>query len=410
MEPYFIVSLPGDPQPEDTLAKLKLKLKDIEPAIELRIPQLKVGTLDNLLAVADTTEKSDLFIQQVCYRIEKQIYEFQKDEQIPIVDGKKPQDTILQFEWDSSKFNPKNMTLPAIADSITQEASRIDNQMKERAQEYNHTKTQLASMSRKSTGSINVRPLSELVTEKDFIESEKMTTLFIAVPRTNRKEWEKTYEGLTEYVVPRSSRKLAEDDQSILYSVVLFKSVVDTYKSKVREMRYMVREFSHTAEQSVEHTEEERARLEQLSNDQLREYVHWCLASYFQILLLWTHLKIVRVFVESVLRFGLPVNFQAVIIAPNKKNTKKIIDLLNIEYKNLAFTSLTAAAQLQGKDGGAQSASEEKKKKKEAEKAQQAAIAAAGGDKNVIPEDDPSLYPFVFISVPLLVRMAQDNK
>jgi len=47
------------------------------------------------------------------------------------------------------------------------------------------------------------------------------------------------------------------------------------------------------------------------------------------------HVKAMRVFVESVLRYGLPVNFQAMLIHPNKKNTKRLRDVLNSLYKHL---------------------------------------------------------------------------
>lgn len=45
-----------------------------------------------------------------------------------------------------------------------------------------------------------------------------------------------------------------------------------------------------------------------------------------------------RIFVESVLRYGLPVNFQAAIIKPNKKGTKKLRDSLNQLYMHLDTT------------------------------------------------------------------------
>ena len=40
-------------------------------------------------------------------------------------------------------------------------------------------------------------------------------------------------------------------------------------------------------------------------------------------------------FVESVLRFGLPVNFQGMVLLPQKKTTKKLRDTLNQLYSHL---------------------------------------------------------------------------
>ena len=42
-----------------------------------------------------------------------------------------------------------------------------------------------------------------------------------------------------------------------------------------------------------------------------------------------------RVFVESVLRYGLPVNFQGMVLLPQKKTQKKLRDTLNQLYAHL---------------------------------------------------------------------------
>lgn len=49
------------------------------------------------------------------------------------------------------------------------------------------------------------------------------------------------------------------------------------------------------------------------------------------------HLKILRAFVESVLRYGLPANFFSYVVKPSvKKGVKPLLLALNNEYKNLA--------------------------------------------------------------------------
>ena len=47
-----------------------------------------------------------------------------------------------------------------------------------------------------------------------------------------------------------------------------------------------------------------------------------------------TDFQALRIFVESVLRYGLPVNFRAAVIIPGK-NQKKLRDRLNQVHKNL---------------------------------------------------------------------------
>lgn len=51
-------------------------------------------------------------------------------------------------------------------------------------------------------------------------------------------------------------------------------------------------------------------------------------------------MKALRVFVESVLRYGLPVNFQAMLLHPNKKTAKRLRDVLNQLYGHLDSSAL----------------------------------------------------------------------
>ena len=55
--------------------------------------------------------------------------------------------------------------------------------------------------------------------------------------RSLYKEWESNYESLSQMVVPRSSQKITEDSEYGLFSVTVFKKVVDEYKHHAREKK-----------------------------------------------------------------------------------------------------------------------------------------------------------------------------
>ena len=50
--------------------------------------------------------------------------------------------------------------------------------------------------------------------------------------------------------------------------------------------------------------------------------IHWCQAHFGEVYSAWIHLKVIRAFVESVLRYSLPVNILAVFVEPNIKKEK----------------------------------------------------------------------------------------
>jgi len=65
----------------------------------------------------------------------------------------------------------------------------------------------------------------------------------------------------------------------------------------------------------------------------------------------WIHVQALRVFVESVLRYGLPVNFQAMLLLPTKKTSRRLKEVLSQLYSHLDNSSLGG-----GGGGGSSSA------------------------------------------------------
>ena len=57
--------------------------------------------------------------------------------------------------------------------------------------------------------------------------------------------------------------------------------------------------------------------------------------NFSECFIAWIHVKALRVFVESVLRYGLPVNFQAMLLLPQKKTQKRLREKLNELYADL---------------------------------------------------------------------------
>lgn len=72
--------------------------------------------------------------------------------------------------------------------------------------------------------------------------------------------------------------------------------------------------------------------------------MRWLKVNFSECFCAWIHVKALRVFVESVLRYGLPVNFQAMLLHPNKKNTKRLREVLNQLYGHLDSSAALQAS------------------------------------------------------------------
>jgi V-type H+-transporting ATPase subunit C len=228
--------------------------------------------------------------------------------------------------WDEGKY-PTMSPLKEIVGTIQSQVAKIEDDMKVRASEYNNVRSQLSAINRKQSGSLAVRDLSNLITPEDMVTSEHLVTLLAIVPKYSQKDWLSSYESLDTFVVPRSSKKLYEDNEYALYTVTLFAKVVDNFKIRAREKGFQVRDFEY----SPEAQESRKQEMEKLLQDQeamRTSLLQWCYASYSEVFSSWMHFCAVRVFVESILRYGLPPSFLSAVLAPPTKSEKKVRSIL----------------------------------------------------------------------------------
>ncbi|KAG6401852.1 hypothetical protein SASPL_138720 [Salvia splendens] len=245
------------------------------------IPNLRVGTLDLLLSLSDDLSKAS-----------KQLYR-----------GSVTQNPA--FVWDEAKY-PTMSPLKEIVDGIHIQIAKIEDDLKYsnadvharslydyvsylvRVAEYSNVRSQLNAINRKQAGSLAVRDLSNLVKPEDVVSSEHLTTLLAIVSKYSQKDWLSSYESLTSYVVPRSSKKLHEDNEYALYTVTLFSRDVDNFKTKARERNFQVRDFEYNPETQDSRKQE----LEKLMQDQetmRSSLLQWCYTSYGEVFSSWMH-------------------------------------------------------------------------------------------------------------------------
>ncbi|KAL7294616.1 hypothetical protein TKK_0011921 [Trichogramma kaykai] len=250
---------------------------------------------------------------------------------------------ITRFQWDMAKY-PIKQSLRNIADIISKQVGQIDADLKTKSTTYNNLKGSLQNLEKKQTGSLLTRNLADLVKKEHFIlDSEYLTTLLVIVPRASFQEWNTLYEKLTDMIVPRSSVLITQDQEYGLYTVTLFKKVIEEFKLHAREKKFIVRDFTYN-EEELAAGKNEMTKLVTDKKKQFGPLVRWLKVNFSECFCAWIHVKALRVFVESVLRYGLPVNFQAILLHPNKKSTKRLRDVLNQLYAHLDSSATAGSA------------------------------------------------------------------
>ncbi|KFP07692.1 V-type proton ATPase subunit C 1, partial [Calypte anna] len=335
MTEFWLISAPGEKTCQQTWEKLNAattKHNNLSTNSKFNIPDLKVGTLDVLVGLSDELAKLDAFVESVVKKVAQYMADVLEDSKDKVQEnllangGKQGQ---REHKTGSSDFCTVSFLF------IFKGVNQIDNDLKARASAYNNLKGNLQNLERKNAGSLLTRSLADVVKKEDFVvDSEYLVTLLVIVPKSNYNDWVKQYETLAEMVVPRSSNVLFEDQDSYLCNVTLFRKAVDDFKHKAREFKFMVRDFQYN-EEEMKADKEEMTRLSTDKKKQFGPLVRWLKVNFSEAFIAWIHVKALRVFVESVLRYGLPVNFQAMLLQPNQKTMKKLREVLYELYKHL---------------------------------------------------------------------------
>ncbi|XP_032910800.1 V-type proton ATPase subunit C 2 isoform X2 [Catharus ustulatus] len=308
MSEFWLISAPGDKTNLQAWERMNTvtSKSNLSSNSKFHIPDLKVGTLDALVGLSDELGKLDSFAESVIKKIAQYIGEVMEDSKDKVqenllANGVDLISYLTRFEWDMAKY-PIKQPLKNISEALAKQVTQIEADLKTRSSAYNNIKGNLQSLEKKTMSSYL--------------------------------QWQKTYESLSDMVVPRSTKMIAEDAEGGLFTVTLFRKVMDDFKAKARENRFMVREFYYD-EKELKCEKEELMKLASDKKQQYGPLLRWLKVNFSEAFVAWIHVKALRVFVESVLRYGLPVNFQAMLLQPNRKSVKRLRDVLNVVFKHL---------------------------------------------------------------------------
>ncbi|KAM6149700.1 V-type proton ATPase subunit C 2 isoform 1-T1 [Erethizon dorsatum] len=415
MSEFWLISAPGDKGNVQALERMNTvtSKSNLSRNTKFAIPDFKVGTLDSLVGLSDELGKLDAFAESLIKRMAQSVVDVMEDSEGKVQEnllangGLKEKmkrlkldltSFVTHFEWDMAKY-PTKQPLVSVVDTVAKQLAQIDTDLKSRTAAYNALKTALENLEKRSTGTLFTRTLSDIVSKEDFVlDSEYLVTLLVIVPKASYSQWQKTYESLSDMVVPRSTKLIAEDTEGGLFTVTLFRKVMDDFKTKAKENKFMVREFYYD-EKEIKREREEMSRLladkqQQYQNscvalkkgssiyrdhkvkgaplgsparlaagqpDREREsegegegpLLRWLKVNFSEAFIAWIHVKALRVFVESVLRYGLPVNFHTVLLQPHRKSaTKRLREVLNSVFRHLdevaAASALDASVEIPG--------------------------------------------------------------
>eukprot|EP01123_Difflugia_compressa_P000575 TRINITY_DN10675_c0_g1_i1.p1 TRINITY_DN10675_c0_g1~~TRINITY_DN10675_c0_g1_i1.p1 ORF type:complete len:445 (+),score=81.80 TRINITY_DN10675_c0_g1_i1:125-1459(+) len=358
---------------------------------EFDIPKehFRAGNIDSLIYLSDTLKKTVTSVESTLKKVTTQLSELhqkskedyrktgagapeEKKDVKPVfkVNLAKPEEFLTRFKWNDSRFSGKKKSLGDLVTIIKGEVLKTEKSMRDRSLEYNTICSKTDQIAANESGNLITRDINSVIKEynskrgtaPEFKPVEEkipddtaamlndynstvsqaqhyqfsLATLYVVIPKNEMKNWIKGYESLldaekSQFVVPGSSVKLAEDNDTVLNSVVVFNKDVEAFKTVCRNKRYTVRKNDPS---TVIPDTEKKALLAQKQTIQglfFRESEN----NFADVFQCWLHLKCIQCYVESLLRYGPLPDFVAFLILPKKSHEKKLIKVLCNHYSYL---------------------------------------------------------------------------
>lgn len=342
---YLLVSLPTTISPsndhDEALTALRSAVTtDYGTVFPFQIPEFKIGTLDALVQQADSLAKLGQGCEAVVGKVGDSLRNIlegddEKISQQKTVNDKPAEQYLKSFHWNKVKYRA-DKPLGEIVVTLQKEITSIDNDVKNKYNQYNQVKTSLTALQRKQTGNLSNKSLTSIVDPSLVIQnSEYLETHLIAVPKTITKDFLKTYETISLMVVPRSAQLLDSDDEFTLYAVTTFKKHSTDFVHKCRESKWTPRDYKYKEGGK----EEEQKEVERVGKEERKvwgEALRLGRLAWGDAVMAWVHVLALRVFVETVLRYGLPLQFVCGLVRTTPKLAKKARGSLDVSYSYLA--------------------------------------------------------------------------
>lgn len=302
--------------------------------------QFKSGSLDSLVAMADDLSKLDHQLEATIRKLERQYLDLEPNPKLTIslssrgnITDESPSSYLASFKWDISKY-PPSKSLQELALMIDERLKKLDEDIKKENTEYIEMRNAVSQITKRESGGLINRDLNEILvpsicTSEDFINTDYLKTLLVIVPKKELDQWLTTYEFLSPKVVPQSTKQFNVDDKDgyTLWRVVILKVGESEFLVNAKKNRWAVREFEYNPQGYAEEKKtNEKVKID-FKNKQ-KVLTELCKSVFSELFIALTHLKAMRVYIESVLRYSLPPQYFSIVVTPKEGQQKRILSSL----------------------------------------------------------------------------------
>ena len=360
------------------------------------IPALTVGSLDSLMALSDDLVKINTQIEGVLRKIERQYYDIAGSgaDKLRMNNDVTVGAYLKQFSWDSARYTIGRVSMVATVSQIQDMVAGVDDELKKLSVSYSEKNQMLSTIQRKKNVNLASSDFEDYLTPQQAAaitskDSDFCVTVMAVVPLAIEEEFKRTYFTLGPEVasvggpdwsmnsggvgrddgkfgplsgrnnekgspvIPESISKIISEGDYSLYSMSILRGhyeagvfdaqreftpgklveYLDPFILAAREKRVIIRPWKFDNSKAGGIDGQIDAASASLKKMQI-QLTTWCRTHFGEVYAGWIHLKVIRAFAESVLRYGVPADkppkYLSMFVQPNMKKEKASLDALSM--------------------------------------------------------------------------------
>lgn len=252
-------------------------------------------------------------------------------------------DFLEQWQWDlcTITVGKKDDAINNYISYFQAEINKIDEELRVMNNNFTEATNKITAIRRRNEGSLLVRNLDEIgsrmklvenlvdyrgnkaAKENIYVKTRNISTVLLVVKRGQIKELKETYE-FDDYIVPGSLQEIPEpDNEYAIFSVSCLTAKIDDLKAACTQKSWHVREFKYNQRMREELAEESKQAVQEYI-DECKRYSNRLSNAFSQMAICWSAIKALRIFVESILLYGIKSQFSVFLIKATTKNISKI--------------------------------------------------------------------------------------
>lgn len=318
-------------------------LKNIEgvkiTAVDLDLSKLLSENLDNMFKLNDDLIKQEQEIEGYLKGLEKRIYDLNSNAELKVNlgHGYIPFSQGLQtFKWVDNKYPKNGKAITDIMEKIYKKYLDSVKSVKTRSDEFNELQVKLKNKEKgendaQTLMNVDYRDIVEEHKDK-MIETDFLCTMLCFVPTGNEKNFLSKYEELIDnMVVPSSAEKLGGGgtDKAVLYRVVIMKHLKDNFRNESSsKLRVQSREYNKSEMDKRPQEQEEIRKLKNDIDECKRKLYDLSTSVYSEIFIALLHIKFLRVYLESNLKYTNGEYFTVSVNVSKEKEARLVSTLI----------------------------------------------------------------------------------